>query len=384
LENLIISNSKLLLRSEIKRGFKCIDYLSNGAPAFQSSPLGPCIIKNSQNAIIHGESVTDTIASWVSKKFVAGPFRCLPLANFRANSILAVPQTNKTRVCINVSQPSGKSFNDNINNFELEKIKMSSARNFGYSIIEAGPNCVMAKPDIVDAYKNVPAKISDLRYQGFSWLGRYFVELRQMFGAKGAVQNFDVLSNTVKTIALAKSKISSSLVHRQLDDVPIVGPSANNWCSEFLENYKNICKEINLQLAPEDKNCDKAFSCTSKGKVLGIYFNTRDQTWSLPEDKIEKTKEAINTIRNLSTASTLQIQSLAGRLNFISSMCPFLNSFKFNLNKAVAQAILHGSTRISAALLNDLRIWNNFIHHSESWIPIPHEKHDPPIACLNF
>jgi hypothetical protein len=131
---------------------------TNGAPAFQSRPLGPCVIKNSQNSITHGESVTNTIANWVSKKFVAGPFRCPPLENFRANAILAIPQTNKTRVCINVSQPSGKSFNDNINSFDLEKVKMSSARNFGYSIIEAGPKCVMAKPDIVDAYKNVPAK----------------------------------------------------------------------------------------------------------------------------------------------------------------------------------------------------------------------------------
>jgi hypothetical protein len=103
LENLITSNSKLLLRSEIKRGLKCVDYLTNGAPAFQTKPLGPCVIKNSQNAITHGESVNNTIANWVSKKFVAGPFRCPPLENFRANSILAVPQTNKTRVCINVS-----------------------------------------------------------------------------------------------------------------------------------------------------------------------------------------------------------------------------------------------------------------------------------------
>jgi hypothetical protein len=131
LENLITSNSKFLLRSELRRGLKCVDYLSNGALAFQTYPLGPCLIKNSQNAVTHGASVTNTIAKWVSKNFVAGPFKCPPLKNFRANSILAVPQTNKTRVCINVSQPSGKSFNDNINSLDLEKIKMSSARNFG-------------------------------------------------------------------------------------------------------------------------------------------------------------------------------------------------------------------------------------------------------------
>jgi hypothetical protein len=32
------------------------------------------------------------------------------------------------------------------------------------------------KFDKIDAYKNVPAKIQDLNYQGFMWGGRYFME----------------------------------------------------------------------------------------------------------------------------------------------------------------------------------------------------------------
>ncbi len=52
LEKLITSNSKFLLRSELKRALKCVDYLSNGAPAFQTYPLGPCLIKNSLNAVL--------------------------------------------------------------------------------------------------------------------------------------------------------------------------------------------------------------------------------------------------------------------------------------------------------------------------------------------
>jgi hypothetical protein len=304
LASLVDNNSTLLLSSEVKRAKKCIEYLSNGAPAFQSETLGACFIKNSTNAITYGPSVTNTIASWVSKKFVAGPFSTPPLPNFRVNSILAVPQPNKTRVCINVSLPAGKSFNDNINSFDLEKIKMSSARNFGYSIIEAGPGCTIAKPDIVDAYKNVPAKIEDLRYQGFYWLGKYFIELRQMFGAKGAVQNFDILSNTVKTLALARSHIPSKFVHRQLDDVPIVGPKSSGWCEEFLSNYKKICSEINLILAEECKSFDKAFGCTTRGKVLGIYFDTTNQTWKLPDDKKIKTISAIDAILENSEVSS--------------------------------------------------------------------------------
>jgi hypothetical protein len=178
LSELIEENKHLLLKSELARAKKCIEYLTSGAPAFQIHPLPGCSVKNSKNAFLLGSNVTDTIASWVEKKFVAGPFSTPPLPGFRANSILAVPQPTKTRICINISLPSGKSFNDSINKNDLERVKMSSARNFGYSITEAGQNCTIAKHDIVDAYKNVPAKTSELRYQGFIWLGKHFVELR--------------------------------------------------------------------------------------------------------------------------------------------------------------------------------------------------------------
>jgi hypothetical protein len=164
LEELVKESEYLLLKLEISRAKNCIEFLTLGASAFQNSPLPGCLVKNSKNAILYGTNVTDTVASWVEKKFVAGPFSTPPLPEVRANSILAVPQPSKTRICINVSLPSGKIFNDNIKKFDLESVKMSSARNFGYSITETGRNSTIAEHDIVDAYKNVPAKISDLRY----------------------------------------------------------------------------------------------------------------------------------------------------------------------------------------------------------------------------
>jgi hypothetical protein len=192
---------EFLLKSEQKRAVKCIKYLEMGGPAFQTTPLGSCHVKNYKAAIQHGEEVTDTIAAWITKKFVAGPFDTPPLPNFRANSILAIPQTNKTRICINVSLPEGRSLNDNVDSLALEKITMSSAKNFGYSMVSCGPNCVFVKPDIVDAYKNVPARLQDLHLQGFRWENKFCIELRQMFGASSSVQNFDILANTIKTLA---------------------------------------------------------------------------------------------------------------------------------------------------------------------------------------
>ncbi len=76
------------------------------------------------------------------------------------------------RVCLNVSLPTGKSFNDNIDVHSLERVKMTSAKCFGYAILRAGKDATMLKLDKADAYKNVPCKISDLNRQGFCWDGQ--------------------------------------------------------------------------------------------------------------------------------------------------------------------------------------------------------------------
>jgi hypothetical protein len=106
-----------LTESEISRAMKCISYLTSGAPAFQKTTLGPCWVKNSKAALDFGQDVTGSIASWIKKGFVAGPFDSPPLPNFRANSILGIPQPDKVQICINVSLPKDASLNDNVNKF---------------------------------------------------------------------------------------------------------------------------------------------------------------------------------------------------------------------------------------------------------------------------
>jgi hypothetical protein len=157
------------------RAQKSIRYLRYGGPSFQSIYLPSCVVKNSKAATDNGMYVTDSICTWIKKGFVSGPFSSPLLENFRVNSILAVPQPGKIRICMNISLPEGKSFNDNTAVHKLEKMKMSSARNFGFSILEAGKGAITSKFDFVDAYKNIPAMNSDLRQQGFAWLGKYFI-----------------------------------------------------------------------------------------------------------------------------------------------------------------------------------------------------------------
>jgi hypothetical protein len=126
--------------------------------------------------------VTDTIATWDKKGFASGPFDTPPLDNFRSNCLIAIPQNNKVRPVLDASLPKFCSFNSNIDKCKLEKVEMCSARCFAYSVVKAGKGAWMCKMDMADEYKNVPCPLNDLHLQGFSWLGKFFVELRQIFG----------------------------------------------------------------------------------------------------------------------------------------------------------------------------------------------------------
>ena len=267
--------SEGLTAAEIKRGEKSVKFLKEGGPAYQKVELPGCMIDNAPSAAQFGELVTDNIATWIKKDFVCSHFDCPPLDNFRVNSLMAIDQNDKVRLVLNVSLPHGKSFNSNIDEEKMEKVKMSSARQFGYSVAKAGKNAKMSKFDLTDAYKNIPCKEGDLRLQGFCWLGKFFIEKRMIFGARTSVGNFDVFGNSLKSLALASCEIPSSLVHRQLDDVPSVAPVNSSWDKEFTESYMISAEKLVWAWQRTARRWKRPSSIKQEGKFWGLFLIQR-------------------------------------------------------------------------------------------------------------
>ena len=366
-------NSSKLTACEIKRAITVIKDIKTGASSCQKTNLPSCNIANAPSTLENGKEVTDVIAHWLKIKVASGPFDTPPTCKFRVNSLTAVPQEGKVRPCINVSRPKGFSFNDNIEYFKMEKVKMSSARNFGYTVKMCGKNAIMSKFDLKDAYKLVPCPIKDLRLQGFKWLDKFFVETSQMFGARTAVSNFDKLGHTIVTLAKSDCDILPELVHRHLDDVPVVGPEKSNVCQKFSESYTSVCKNLNIPIAENCPNLEKAFLNSDKGKVLGIWFDTSDLSWQLPKEKKEKTLRKIYDAKNNELISVLQMQKLMGNLNNVSMMCPFLNGFRSNLNNDLGYSLKNNldNVRISSNSKSDLCVWAGCLLDKELKMPIP-------------
>ena len=184
------------------------------------------------------------------------------------NSLLAVEQDTEVRPCLNVSLPKDCSFSDNVDEFKVEKVYMTSALSFGHAIVDCGKGANMSKFDMCDAYKLVmPAKPDDYRLQGLSWLNKFSWRLGKFWSCNS---NFDELEHTLQTVSLSMANLPSQLVFRQLDDLPFVAPAWTNWCAELSDIYSQVCSDVNVSLAKECPKFDKAFVNSKKGKVLGI------------------------------------------------------------------------------------------------------------------
>jgi hypothetical protein len=264
---------------------------------------------------------------------------------------------------------------------------MCSARCFSYSVVEAGDSAFMAKMDMTNAYKNIPCTPNEYRLQGFHWLGKFFVETRQIFGAKTAVCNFDVLGNTILELTLTECDIDRSLVHRQLDDVPIVVPNNKKlWCDDFVMKYKQNCSDVGIGLANDDPCMDKAFSCTQCGKVLGVIFNTVGLKWTYPIEKRDKLLRAIKKFINGSEVSLLEMQQLMGRINDVGIMIPFLKCYKGPLNEMLGWLQVNPDKKClpSNQCIKDVLVWAGFLLDNLTRNPIAHRPMGPPLSHYSF
>jgi hypothetical protein len=113
-----------------RTALKAVAFLEARKPAPLIRPLPGLIEKNAPSAIENSEFMTDVLASWVKKGFVAGPFAEPPIEGFRGNPLMAAVQKTKVRPILNLSSPKGRSFNDAVNGWEIDNPTNEHPSNF--------------------------------------------------------------------------------------------------------------------------------------------------------------------------------------------------------------------------------------------------------------
>ena len=372
--------------TEYKRANKLLADLACGADSYQKSKLPPINCPNSPSAAENGALLTDTIATWVKKGFVAGPFETPPVAGFRANPLAVVVRNGKIRPILNMSGPKGKSFNDNVDRKKLEKLHMGTARQFGFGLKKAGKDAKFSKFDLQDAYKLIPARKEDFGLQGFCWLGRWFVETQQSFGGVPSPSNFDRLPKTIDLLACIESGTSRSQVFCALDDSPCVGQAGSGSVERFTATMKEMCEDFNVPLAENCEAAEKAFELQTRGTVLGVGFDSSSMSWFLSKEKVSKMVERCLEVEGSSHVSLKQMEKLMGTVNDLSQMCQsakfhrregnaFLGRFAGNYNIVLM---------VPTELKKELQILAKIADSAESGLPLMEESEQPSLSTLVF
>jgi hypothetical protein len=189
----------------------------------------------------------------------------------------------------------------------------------------------MLKIDWAAAYKHIHVRSEDIVLQYFNWLGKDFVELMLVFGAKSSAGIYDRLAKFVLLLVLAYSRFPRKQVCQYLDDVCAAAAAGSHTLHKFQQAYKAVASEIGVQLAPTD-DPDKAFAPRTNGVILGIHYDTVQWTWRIPQEKLARVLLQIKAAVTADTLPQHEIWSLVGRLLHYAPLIP---AAKFNINHLI-------------------------------------------------
>ena len=333
---------------------------------------------------IVGEQLADVFCTMLKEGHLAGPFPKSPLFFSRFNKMFPLVQPNKVRPIIDLSYPTGTSYNDQIPKHTLRKVKMASAPVIGELIRRAKGSAILSKYDHISAYKLVSARIPEIKYQGFRFLSYYFYELKQIFGSVAAVHLYDSLHLLLVTLARKrmKSYVNPYFIQRILDDLVGIFTS-ESVLNEFHQIYTTLAGKIGIKLQPLVGK--KAYLNVDRGTALGFIFTCSNNTWTLPEDKRIRYINKITSILEHTWVTEKELQELNGILNFIVAMTPLLKFLRHHILHEIrlARKSPNNQVTLSSHSRNQILIWYRILNDSVE-LPIPLRTKYPPIGPISI
>lgn len=154
-----------------------------------------------------------------------------------------------------------------------------------------------------------------------------------------------------------QQKVAHARIVKILDDFLFIGDSKNK-CREQLEQFKNLCSQINLPLAHH-----KTVDPCRELEFLGLVLNTVDMVAKLPVDKVARYASSIETGLDMTKISLTELKSMIGKLQFATSAIKGGRAFLRRLYDLTIN-VQHGhyKIRLNSTVKRDLRMLLTFLN----------------------
>ena len=239
----------------------------------RSPPLSHQVSSNCPSAQEHSTVIGDYIRSQVERGFIAGPFPPQACTGIVCSRMAVIPKKmpGKWRVIVNLSHPGDWSINHLI-----RREAYSSTGDAAHLMHFLGPNALMAKLDIKEAYRIIPIHPDDRRFLGVCWQGQVYVDCQLPFGLASAPVIFSALGEAFEWILCQRGV--KAVIH-YIDDFLLLGPPSSPECKEALAVTLQTCQELRVPIAPK-----RTEGPVTSITFLGIQLDSTSMTVSLPQD----------------------------------------------------------------------------------------------------
>ena len=274
--------------------------------------LGPQKSRVSTNLVSasqHPEVVSANLSKEMRMGRVAGPFSAPPLPNFQCHPIGVVPKKHSTewRTIYHLSYPQGDSINDHIpkDPYSLQYVRVDDAIRMFQRL---GSGAYMAKTDLKSAFRIMPIHPGDWNLLGIYWESHFYVDLYLPFGLRSSPFLFNQISEALEWIL--KHNYGLGNVIHILDDFFIAEPSK----VACLERFSTLLKVFMSLRVPTVAS--KTLGPSQVLEFMGIVLDSTHMEARLPEDKLARIKQLLDSFSARRSARLVDLQSLIGTLQF--------------------------------------------------------------------
>ena len=332
-----------------------ISALRYGAHVGYTGPRQPRVSRNLISAIQHPEVVSSNLNKEIQLGRVAGPFDSSPIPDLQCHPVGVVPKKHSSewRTIYHLSYPEGDSINDHIpkDPYALQYVRVDDAIRILQSL---GRGSFMAKTDLKSAFRLIPIHPADWHLLGIYWQSQYYVDLYLPFGLRSAPFLFNLLSEALEWIL--KNNYGLKHVLHILDDFFLAEPSRLQCLSSFITLLR-VFMSVNAPVV-----ASKTLGPSQVLEFMGIELDSTRMEARLPVDKLQRTRDLLNSFTKHRSVRLVELQSLIGTLQFAcKAVVPgrtFLQRM-INLTRGVPSRFHH--IRLNQEFFKDLTMWKAFL-----------------------
>ena len=293
-----------------------VAFLQFGWPInYTSSVLPQPTHTNHQSALAYPEDVQHYLSTELSFGALAGRFKENPLSDDLITSPLQTVYkrgSSKRRVVMDLSFPHAASVNSGIpkthyldNAFQLRLPGIDRLREF---IISKGSGCYVYKKDLKRAYRQFPIDPKDYKYLGFMWDGLLYFDTTFPFGLHLSAL---VCQQTTREVIHVFTKEGYTADVYLNDFYGAEHPADSHFAFACLQD---LFDELGLQSSPE-----KDYHPSTRMICLGILVDTEKMLFEVLRDRLSDLKTELLQWTQFSTFTQRQLQSLQGKLSFVTA-----------------------------------------------------------------